>query len=90
CEKSSENNRRRYSEPLLRCRKCTTSRKLSDRYSKYHETLEKEYAFWMNGEEWLENGSSVKRVVRTTDGDILNRYYDAENAPRPESYLIDI
>ena len=29
-------------------------------YVKYHETLEKEYAFWMNGEEGLENGSSVK------------------------------
>ena len=59
-------------------------------YTQYHETLEKEYAFWMNGLEWLEKGSSIKRVVKTTDGDILNRYYDAENAPRPESYLIDI
>ncbi|RKT01191.1 trehalase family glycosidase [Chryseobacterium defluvii] len=59
-------------------------------YLKYHDTLEKEYAFWMNGEEWLENDSSIKRVVRTKDGNILNRYYDAENAPRPESYLIDI
>lgn len=59
-------------------------------YLKYHDTLEKEYAFWMNGEEWLENDSSIKRIVRTKDGNILNRYYDAENAPRPESYLIDI
>lgn len=59
-------------------------------YIKYYETLEKEYDFWMNGEEWLESNSSVKRVVRTAKGDILNRYYDAENAPRPESYLIDI
>lgn len=59
-------------------------------YIKYHDTLEKEYAFWMNGEEGLENSSSVKRVVKTKDGDILNRYYDAENTPRPESYLIDI
>ncbi|TLX23978.1 trehalase [Chryseobacterium indologenes] len=59
-------------------------------YIQYHATLEKEYAFWMNGEEGMEAGSEVKRVVRTTDGDILNRYYDEENAPRPESYLIDI
>ncbi len=59
-------------------------------YIKYHDTLEKEYAFWMNGEEWLENDSAVKRVAKTKNGDILNRYYDAENAPRPESYLIDI
>ncbi|EJL73891.1 trehalase family glycosidase [Chryseobacterium populi] len=59
-------------------------------YSRYHDTLEKEYAFWMDGEKDLENGSSAKRVVKTQNGDILNRYYDAENAPRPESYLIDI
>ncbi|UFH33534.1 trehalase [Chryseobacterium sp. C-71] len=59
-------------------------------YIKYHDTLEKEYAFWMNGEKDLENGSSIKRVVKTVNGDVLNRYYDAENEPRPESYLIDI
>ncbi|UKB83218.1 trehalase [Chryseobacterium sp. MEBOG06] len=59
-------------------------------YTKYHDSLEKEYAFWMNGEKDLEKGSGIKRVVKTNDGDILNRYYDAENSPRPESYLIDI
>ena len=59
-------------------------------YTRYHDTLEKEYAFWMNGEEWLDDGFSVKRIAKTKDGDLLNRYYDAENAPRPESYLIDI
>lgn len=59
-------------------------------YIKYYDTLEKEYAFWMNGEKDLENGSSIKRVVKTVDGDILNRYFDEENEPRPESYLIDI
>ncbi|MEJ5104429.1 trehalase family glycosidase [Chryseobacterium sp. MYb328] len=59
-------------------------------YSKYHDTLEKEYAFWMSGEEEVESNTGIKRVVKTQDGDILNRYYDAENEPRPESYLIDI
>ncbi|CAA7390898.1 trehalase family glycosidase [Chryseobacterium fistulae] len=59
-------------------------------YVKYHDTLEKEYAFWMDGEEDVEVDSSIKRVVKTKEGDILNRYYDAENNPRPESYLIDI
>jgi alpha,alpha-trehalase len=59
-------------------------------YKKYHSTLEKEYAFWMDGEEGLEKDSSVKRVVKTNSGDVLNRYYDAENTPRPESYVIDI
>ncbi|PQA95650.1 trehalase [Chryseobacterium shigense] len=59
-------------------------------YTRYHDTLEKEYAFWMNGEESLDNDSSVKRIARTKNGDLLNRYYDADNTPRPESYLIDI
>ncbi|MGE6394786.1 trehalase family glycosidase [Chryseobacterium scophthalmum] len=59
-------------------------------YIKYYDTLEKEYAFWMNGEKDLENGSSIKRVLKTVDGDILNRYFDEANEPRPESYLIDI
>lgn len=59
-------------------------------YSRYHDTLEKEYAFWMSGEDEVESGRGIRRVVKTQDGDILNRYYDAENEPRPESYLIDI
>ncbi|REC47968.1 trehalase family glycosidase [Chryseobacterium pennipullorum] len=61
-----------------------------DFYIKYYDSLEKEYAFWMDGEERLVDGSSEKRVVKTASGDILNRYYDEENTPRPESYLIDI
>lgn len=59
-------------------------------YTQYHDTLEKEYAFWMDGEEGLEKDSSSKRVIKTKEGDILNRYYDAENTPRPESYMIDV
>lgn len=59
-------------------------------YLQYFETLEKEYDFWMSGVEGLENGKTVKRVLKTNEGDILNRYYDDENLPRPESYLIDV
>lgn len=59
-------------------------------YSKYYETLVKEYSFWMDGEKDLENDSVAKRVVKTKEGTILNRYYDSENTPRPESYSIDI
>ncbi|MBK1897898.1 trehalase family glycosidase [Chryseobacterium paridis] len=59
-------------------------------YREYHDTLEKEYHFWMNGEDELDNDTQSKRVLKTINGDILNRYYDAENTPRPESYLIDI
>lgn len=59
-------------------------------YSKYYETLEKEYRFWMDGEKDMENDSVTKRVAKTEEGVILNRYYDSENTPRPESYSIDI
>ena len=44
----------------------------------------------MDGEKGLENDSATKRVIKTKEGATLNRYFDAENTPRPESYLIDI
>lgn len=59
-------------------------------YFRYFNTLEKEYLFWMTGVEELGNGEATLRVLKTNDGDILNRYYDGENIPRPESYNIDI
>ena len=39
----------------------------------------------MDGEEGLENDSATKRVIKTREGDILNRYYDSENTPRPKA-----
>ena len=59
-------------------------------YSQYFETLEKEYQFWMDGADYLENGNQYRRVVKTQEGDFLNRYFDDKNSPRPESYMIDI
>jgi len=59
-------------------------------YSQYFETLEKEYQFWMDGADYLENGNNYRRVVKTQNGDFLNRYFDDENNPRPESYMIDV
>lgn len=59
-------------------------------YFQYFGTLEKEYQFWMSGSEDLENGKAFKHVLKTKQGDILNRYYDEENKPRPESYLVDL
>ena len=59
-------------------------------YSQYFETLEKEYQFWMDGVEDLENGDQYRHVLKTKDGDVLNRYFDDENTPRPESYMIDV
>ncbi len=62
----------------------------TDTYCRYFGTLEKEYKFWMDGEEQLINGTTAKRLAKTEEGILLNRYYDSENLPRPESYLIDI
>ena len=41
--------------------------------------LEHEYQFWME-----------QRVVSLPDGSLLNRYFDSEPAPRPESYREDV
>ena len=60
-------------------------------YAEYLPELEKEYQFWMKGAQNLsENDSVVNRVLRMPDGSILNRYYDNNNTPRPESYREDI
>lgn len=58
---------------------------------KYKFQLEKEYQFWMNGSEQLTgNNPAVHRVVLMPDGVILNRYWDENETPRPESYREDI
>ena len=60
-------------------------------YAEYLSELEKEYQFWMKGAQNLsENDSVLNRVARMPDGSILNRYYDDNNTPRPESYREDI
>ena len=53
--------------------------------------LEKEYAFWMNGKEQLNKRNiAVNHVVMMSDGSVLNRYWDAFDTPRPESYREDV
>ena len=52
--------------------------------------LETEHAFWMAGERDVAPGAAVRRVVRLTDGAILNRYWDDREDPRPESYREDV
>ncbi len=59
-------------------------------YLNYYDALEAEYKFWMDGEAELNTNSAKNRVVKLADNAILNRYYDKENLPRPESYLLDI
>lgn len=60
-------------------------------YIKYLPQLEKEYAFWMKDQELLTaTGNAQRHVVRMKDGEVLNRYWDELNTPRPEGYLDDL
>jgi alpha,alpha-trehalase len=56
----------------------------------YREEVEKEYNFWMRGRELLqEPGDAVRNVVMLPDSSVLNRYWDEEVRPRPESFRED-
>ena len=58
---------------------------------KYLAQLEKEHAFWMKGVENLTDGNrKINRTVLMPDGEILNRYWDENETPRPESYREDV
>lgn len=58
---------------------------------KYLPALEKEYAFWMDGKETLNQGNpAYRRVVMVDNGLIMNRYFDDRPEPRPESYREDV
>jgi len=68
-----------------------TSAQSTEELKRFATALEKEYQFWMSGHADLsEANPSNKRVVRMADGEMLNRYWDNESGPRPESYLEDI
>ena len=59
--------------------------------TKYLPQLEKEYTFWMQGKEKLKKpGDQAHRTVMLANGLVLNRYWDEQNTPRPESYFEDI
>ena len=63
----------------------------NDTLIKYLPQLEKEYAFWMKGSESLnENNVAVHHVAHMPDGSLLNRYWDENDTPRPESYREDV
>ncbi|MEM6772925.1 MAG: trehalase family glycosidase, partial [Bacteroidota bacterium] len=60
-------------------------------YADYSDALEGEYAFWMDGSAEVSAVSPAsKHVVRMPDGSLLNRYYDAGDRPRAESYREDV
>ena len=58
-------------------------------YVRYLPQLRTEYRYWMDGAETLAPGTATRHVVRLRDGSVLNRYWDALDTPRPESYLQD-
>lgn len=60
-------------------------------YGEYADILEKEYRFWMRGAEDLgKDRNKIERVVLVEENGILNRYWDALQTPRPESYKHDV
>ncbi|MFT0172923.1 alpha,alpha-trehalase TreF [Paraburkholderia mimosarum] len=59
-------------------------------YLRYLPQLRKEYDYWMAGAQTLAPGRATRHVVRLPDGTLLNRYWDARNRPRDESYREDL
>jgi alpha,alpha-trehalase len=56
----------------------------------YLDALEKEYDYWMDGASALARDQAFRRVVRLSDGSLLNRYWDDRPEPRPEAYGEDV
>ncbi|MFN8253854.1 MAG: alpha,alpha-trehalase TreF [Ferruginibacter sp.] len=57
----------------------------------YKTTLEKEYAYWMDGfNEVSPKQPAVKHVVLVADDVVMNRYWDEQESPRPEAYSEDV
>lgn len=53
--------------------------------------MEMEYVYWMKGKENLPlHKSALHQVVRMPGEEVLNRYYDESDSPRPESYREDM
>jgi alpha,alpha-trehalase len=57
---------------------------------KYLPALQKEYDFWMDGEESVTDIDPAFRRVVKAGSFKLNRYYDDVHEPRPESYREDV
>ena len=60
-------------------------------FSEFLGQLKAEHAFWMDGEaEVSASDRAVNHVVWMADSLVLNRYYDAGDRPRAESYREDV
>lgn len=51
--------------------------------------LRKEHAYWMAGSACITATGACARVVRMSDGSMLNRYWDDRDTPRDESFAED-
>ncbi|OYY90356.1 MAG: trehalase [Sphingomonas sp. 28-66-16] len=51
--------------------------------------LRAEHDFWMDGAACLPGAGACRHVVRMPDGSLLNRYWDARDTPRDESFAED-
>lgn len=59
--------------------------------TEYLPYLEKEYRYWMRGTDLLnQETTAIDHVVRLPGGEIMNRYWDENDSPRPESYREDV
>ncbi len=57
----------------------------------YLPQLEKEHQYWMTGSIELDDQNrQLHHVVRMPGGEILNRYWDERDTPRPEAYKEDL
>ena len=60
-------------------------------FTEFYPALQREYDWWMKGLEEIHDGNrALGHVVMLADGAILNRYYDAGDRPRAESYREDV
>jgi alpha,alpha-trehalase len=59
-------------------------------YAAYLPELKAEHAFWMRDSDRAKAGQPARRVVRLPDGSLLNRYWDARDVPRDESFREDV
>lgn len=59
--------------------------------ARYLPQLRKEHQFWMKGSGEVSPDLPARfRCARLVEGEILNRYWDENNTPRPESFREDI
>ncbi len=57
---------------------------------RYLPELQKEYAYWMKGSDQLcKTNRAINNTVLLENGQILNRYWDYDDSPRPEAFRTD-